>query len=186
MSAGGVGELKLMEDRLNGHVVGEGKLWADQVQVGACIDTRAADERIQTTYEAPLRAPERVHPWRLLGGNELFYKTVPMLQLLTSKKENPIDGGSSTSAINYASGRKIAIFISHLSTILAAILLFGDILVLYSVKLERLKLGLVALFTAVFATSVGLLTNAKRSEVYGSTAAYATVLVVFVSGNLEG
>ncbi len=39
-------------------------------------------------------------------------------------------------------------------------------------------------FTVGFAISVGLLTNARRAEVFAATAAYAAVLVVFVSGNL--
>jgi len=32
--------------------------------------------------------------------------------------------------------------------------------------------------------AIGLLTNARRAKLFGSTAAYAAVLVVFVSGNL--
>ena len=48
----------------------------------------------------------------------------------------------------------------------------------------RLRLGMVALFISLFAIVVGLLTSARRSEVFGSTAAYAAVLVVYVSGSL--
>ncbi|KAF4947657.1 hypothetical protein FSARC_13918 [Fusarium sarcochroum] len=88
------------------------------------------------------------------------------------------------SSISYASGKKIATFISYLSTILAALLLIGAILVLYNVESDNLKLGLIALFTVIFSASVGLLTNARRAEVFGATAAYAAVLVVFVSGDL--
>lgn len=47
-----------------------------------------------------------------------------------------------------------------------------------------LRLGMVALFTSLFAIIVGLLTNARRAELFGSTAAYAAVLVVYVSGSL--
>jgi hypothetical protein len=43
---------------------------------------------------------------------------------------------------------------------------------------------MVALFTALFAVVVGLLTSARRAEVFGATAAYAAVLVVYVSGSL--
>ncbi|KAK3334205.1 hypothetical protein B0T19DRAFT_420296 [Cercophora scortea] len=93
-------------------------------------------------------------------------------------------GLGDSSVLEYASESKIASFISYLSVVLAAMLLFGAILVLYNTKSNNLKLGLIALFTTIFAASVGLLTNAKRSEVFGSTAAYAAVLVVFVSGNL--
>ncbi|KAF2023207.1 hypothetical protein EK21DRAFT_105440 [Setomelanomma holmii] len=46
------------------------------------------------------------------------------------------------------------------------------------------KLVMVGVFMLLFAGSVGLFTTAKRSEVFAATAAYAAVLVVFVSGNL--
>ncbi|CEI70987.1 hypothetical protein FVEN_g9651 [Fusarium venenatum] len=88
------------------------------------------------------------------------------------------------SSISYASGKRISTFISWLSTILAALLLIGAILVLYNTNSDNLKLGLIALFTVLFSASIGLLTNAKRAEVFGATAAYAAVLVVFVSGDL--
>lgn len=55
---------------------------------------------------------------------------------------------------------------------------------LYYVKNEKGKLGLVGGYTVAFALWVGLLTNARRSKVLGACAAYAAVLVVFISGNL--
>lgn len=93
---------------------------------------------------------------------------------------------------------------------MATLLLVGAILVLYKVNNNNLRLGLIALFTVIFAASVGLLTSGSMAEVFGATAAsvlpsdsrcplddpgemnsellihdsYAAVLVVFVSGNL--
>lgn len=67
---------------------------------------------------------------------------------------------------------------------MAAVLLFGAIYNLYYVKNEKGRLGLVGGYTVAFALCVGLLTNARRSEVFGACAAYAAVLVVFISGNL--
>lgn len=101
-------------------------------------------------------------------------------------QENAPAGGSNEPLVGYASGKRIANFIAYLSTTLAAILLFGAILVLYTAKSDNLKLGLIVLFTCLFAACTGLLTNAKRSEVFAATAAYAAVLVVFVSGDLGG
>jgi hypothetical protein len=49
---------------------------------------------------------------------------------------------------------------------------------------EKKKLGIIGAFIVLFAGSVGLLTTAKRTEIFAATAAYAAVLVVFVSGNL--
>lgn len=50
-------------------------------------------------------------------------------------------------------------------------MLVGAIIILYKTKSNDLKLGLLALFTTMFAASVGLLTNAKQAEVFGATAA---------------
>ena len=71
-----------------------------------------------------------------------------------------------------------------LSILLAAVLLIGSIVNLYLVQDNLKRLGLVGVYTAVFAGSVGILSNARRAELFASTAAYAAVLVVFVSGNL--
>lgn len=76
------------------------------------------------------------------------------------------------------------IVVAVLNVILAAVLLFGAILNLYYVADERKRLGLVAGYTVAFAACVGLVTKARRSEVFAACAAYAAVLVVFVSGNL--
>ena len=79
---------------------------------------------------------------------------------------------SSVPIVGYASGQRIATFIAYLSTMLAGILLFGAILILHKARGDGLKLGLIGLFTFLFAASTGLMTNAKRSEVFASTAAY--------------
>jgi hypothetical protein len=68
--------------------------------------------------------------------------------------------------------------------ILAATLLFGAIYTLYYVTDEKIKLGLIAVFTSAFAACVGVITNARRSDVFAACAAYSAVLVVFISGSL--
>jgi uncharacterized membrane protein len=72
-----------------------------------------------------------------------------------------------------------------ISTIFAAILLVGAITTLFFVRKAGAKLGILAGFTSLFAASVGGLTSAKRQEVFAATAAYAAVLVVFVSGDFN-
>lgn len=74
-------------------------------------------------------------------------------------------------------------FVAAVSVMIAAVLMIGAILDLYFVKRPISKLGLTAGFTMLFAISVGTLTNARRAEMFGATAAYAAVLVVFVSGD---
>ena len=67
---------------------------------------------------------------------------------------------------------------------MAAGLLFGAILNLCYVASERKRLRLVAGYTVIFAVCVGLVMTARRAEVFAACAAYAAVLVVFISGNL--
>jgi hypothetical protein len=69
--------------------------------------------------------------------------------------------------------------------LLAAGFLFGAIYNLHAVERDQTKLGLISGYTTAFALCVALVTNAKRFEVFGACAAYAAVLVVFVSGGLK-
>ncbi|KAI1391503.1 uncharacterized protein F4822DRAFT_427350 [Hypoxylon trugodes] len=68
-----------------------------------------------------------------------------------------------------------------ISVIVAALLLLGAIVMLLLLDDRNTQLGIIAMFTALFAVSVGVLTNARRAEIFASTAAYTAVLVVFVS-----
>lgn len=70
------------------------------------------------------------------------------------------------------------------NVVLVAAILFGAIYNLYYVKDEQKRLGLVAGYTIAFAACVGLVSKARTSEVFAACAAYAAVLVVFVSGGL--
>lgn len=81
--------------------------------------------------------------------------------------------------------RKVALLVAVLSAVVAAILLIGAIASLNFISDAGARLGTIAAFTILFALSLGLLTNAKRAEIFAASAAYAAVLVVFVSGNLE-
>ncbi|KAK3313385.1 hypothetical protein B0H66DRAFT_606649 [Apodospora peruviana] len=69
------------------------------------------------------------------------------------------------------------------SVALAALFLVGAMISLSYASSDGFRLGLVGAFTLSFAASVGLLTSAKRTELFASTAAYAAVLVVYVSGS---
>lgn len=76
--------------------------------------------------------------------------------------------------------------VAALALLLAAVLLIGAIVNLYLVPNPEAKLGLVAMYTMPFASSITLCKNARRAEIFAATAAYAAVLVVFVSGDLGG
>ncbi|KAH7375417.1 hypothetical protein B0T11DRAFT_270323 [Plectosphaerella cucumerina] len=72
------------------------------------------------------------------------------------------------------------------STLVAAILLLGAIFLLRALNQEDAQLGVIAMFTVLFSASVRVMTNARRAEIFASTAAYAAVLVVFVSTSPPG
>jgi hypothetical protein len=81
-------------------------------------------------------------------------------------------------------GQHVTKTVAAISTVCAIILLVVAMVSLYVVTNPTTKLAMVTAFTVLFALSIALLTNAKRTGVYGATAAYAAVLVVFISGNL--
>ncbi|KAK5456261.1 hypothetical protein LTS15_005580 [Exophiala xenobiotica] len=91
---------------------------------------------------------------------------------------------SGTSNVEYFSARRISTAVNVITVLLAAALLFGAIYNLYYVRRNQIKLGLIAVYTLAFALSISLISHARRAEVFGACAAYAAVLVVFVSGNL--
>lgn len=95
-------------------------------------------------------------------------------------------GGRNTrnSGVEYFSAARISVVVNTVSVVLAAALLFGAIYNLYYVDQDQVKLGLIAVYTLAFALSVSVMSNARRAEVFGASAAYAAVLVVFVSGDL--
>ncbi|KAF1990513.1 hypothetical protein K402DRAFT_304702, partial [Aulographum hederae CBS 113979] len=73
--------------------------------------------------------------------------------------------------------RHVSRTVAVINIIVAAILLIGAILGLYTVSSPDARLGMISTFTVLFALSLGLLSNAKRAEIFAATAAYAAVLV---------
>lgn len=71
----------------------------------------------------------------------------------------------------YYPASRIAWIVALLSILITSVLLIGAIVALYFVKEMSRRLGIVAVFTGAFAASLGLLTNARRAEIFGSTAA---------------
>ncbi|KAL3443789.1 hypothetical protein BJX65DRAFT_311582 [Aspergillus insuetus] len=112
-----------------------------------------------------------------------FLRDCPLLFLDRARTAKSTTNNSS--ALVYSSSTRIAIVAAILNIILAAAMLFGSIFNLYYVKDPEKRLGIVAAYTVVFALCVGLLTNARRAEIFAASAGYVAVLVVFVSGNLQ-
>jgi hypothetical protein len=79
---------------------------------------------------------------------------------------------NATEDMIYFPERRITLLVTLLSTLFAELLLVGGIAGLFVVVSQRWRLGLIVLFTALFAATVSLLTNARRVEVFAATAAY--------------
>ncbi|KAI1269871.1 hypothetical protein F5Y18DRAFT_112264 [Xylariaceae sp. FL1019] len=81
--------------------------------------------------------------------------------------------------------RSVAKVVAILCSIFSAVVLFGSVISLYFVyNRPYALLGLVGAWTILFALCIGVLTNARRDQVFAATAAYAAVLVVFISPSL--
>jgi amino acid transporter len=63
-----------------------------------------------------------------------------------------------------------------MSMMLATLLLIGATVSFYFVSNQNEKLGLIALYTLLFAMSMRFCTNAGQAEIPGTTATYAAVL----------
>lgn len=84
--------------------------------------------------------------------------------------------------------KHIQLVVGLANIVVAAILIIGAVVTLFKFRAssDSVRLGMIAAFTSLFGISVGFLTNAKRVEIFAASAAYAAVLVVFVSGDLGG
>lgn len=73
----------------------------------------------------------------------------------------------------YFPNRRVQKVGAIISVFLSAILLIGAIVCLNAVSNQStsIRMGMIVLFTCLFAAVVGLLTNARRAEIFGSTAA---------------
>lgn len=87
------------------------------------------------------------------------------------RQHKPVPQSWGEGHLYYYHAERIAWIVAILSVLISTILLIVAIVVLYFVKPTGARLGIVAAFTVTFAASVGLLTNARRAEIFGSTAA---------------
>lgn len=121
--------------------------------------------------------------------SRLFESPAPstLSQYEAKSREDTISHRSPHQVRHY-SGTRVKFVASFITTLAAAALLFLPIYALYHTSSSRpaLTMGLLAMFTVVFAASLAVMTTASRSEIFGACAAYSAVLVVFVSGDFVG
>ncbi|KAF2014522.1 hypothetical protein BU24DRAFT_423448 [Aaosphaeria arxii CBS 175.79] len=90
------------------------------------------------------------------------------------------------SRLTYVHTPRLDALVELFYAILSVSLLLGAILGLYFVHSPAWRIVVIALFTLVFAASAAFLSDGRRLAVFGASAAYAAVLVVFVSGEMDG
>jgi hypothetical protein len=91
--------------------------------------------------------------------------------LVQEKCEDP--ALRTSNGLFYFQERRVRSVGALISAFLSAVLLMGAIVCLLLVASYSmgLRVGMIVLFTGMFAGVVGLLTNARRAEIFGSTAA---------------
>ena len=94
--------------------------------------------------------------------------------------------GKRQNSPTYYSDKIVQNIVTVFSIICATLLLEAAIVALYVVTNVHIRFGLIAVFTTMFATALNFLSNARLAEMFGASAAYAAVLVVFLAANLNG
>jgi hypothetical protein len=69
------------------------------------------------------------------------------------------------------SNQRIRSFVRLLAILLSSVLPVLSIVVLYSIKSEKLRLGLIVLFSVLCSAALATLSNARNVEVIAATAA---------------
>ncbi|KAI1478258.1 hypothetical protein F4774DRAFT_411115 [Daldinia eschscholtzii] len=91
-----------------------------------------------------------------------------------------------TPEIKYYSAKHVSRTVTASTVFLASLVINGAIVALYVVKDEHVRLGMITIFTSLFATSLAVLADGRRTDIILATAACAAVLVVFVSTSGSG
>ncbi|KAK9427303.1 hypothetical protein V1505DRAFT_380596 [Lipomyces doorenjongii] len=86
----------------------------------------------------------------------------------------------------YSSSDAVISIGDKVATIVASLVTTIPIIILKFVPSINWRLGLVVIFTAVFSSTLAFMSNAKRAEVFGASAAFAAVQVVFVGSVSQG
>lgn len=84
----------------------------------------------------------------------------------------------------YYNKKSVTQTVAVITTITVVLEIIAPVISLYFVKSSGARLGMICGFTLMFALSLSYLSSARRGEIFGASAAYAAVLVVFVQGEL--
>jgi hypothetical protein len=85
--------------------------------------------------------------------------------------------------VSYLYTQRLDLAVDIFFAFLSIVLLLGAILSLYYIEQSSRRIAIIVMFTLVFAFCAVFLADGKRLAVFAACAAYAAILVVFVSGN---
>ncbi|KIW90084.1 uncharacterized protein Z519_09515 [Cladophialophora bantiana CBS 173.52] len=99
----------------------------------------------------------------------------------------PIDAEPLTGIANYLN-KGIINAVDILATNVSCLFSILSIVALYFIQSIALRIGMTAIFTAVFCLCLAAMTEARRFEIFAATSAFAAVQVVFIgtTGNCSG
>lgn len=85
--------------------------------------------------------------------------------------------------MKYYPSRYVSRLVTIITVLAASLVIEGAVVCLYILEDRSVKLGLLAVFTSLFAASLAAMTDGRRTDIILATAACAAILVVFVSQN---
>ncbi|KAK1623490.1 hypothetical protein BDP81DRAFT_332022 [Colletotrichum phormii] len=83
--------------------------------------------------------------------------------------------------VKYYSARHVTRLVTIITVLAASLVIQAAIITLYLLRNEALRLCMIAVFTSVFAASLAVMTDGRRTDIILATAACAAVLVAFVA-----
>ncbi|KAF4781082.1 hypothetical protein HER10_EVM0006958 [Colletotrichum scovillei] len=86
-----------------------------------------------------------------------------------------------TTEVKYYSAHLVTRLVTIITVLAASLVIQAAIVTLYLVRNEVLRLCMIAVFTSVFAASLAVMTDGRRTDIILATAACAAVLVAFVA-----
>ncbi|KAK6209656.1 hypothetical protein QIS74_11240 [Colletotrichum tabaci] len=86
-----------------------------------------------------------------------------------------------TIQIKYYSARHVSRLVTIITVLAASLVIEAAVVILFLMKNEALRLVMIAVFTSIFAASLAVMTDGRRTDIILATAACAAVLVAFVA-----
>ncbi|KAI1350286.1 hypothetical protein F5Y01DRAFT_315859 [Xylaria sp. FL0043] len=120
-----------------------------------------------------------------LGGIALDPMTSFLLKFFAHLFQTKEDQRRTQGILNFSSTSRVRGFVRILAVITSSLLPVLSIVVLYFIQSQHARLITIVAFSALCSLALTILTDARNAEIIATTAAYAAVQVVFVSGDFS-